>query len=766
MQNAQQGVAIQPAPANARIHETTAGEAAATGYAEPRMTLVQATLLHEGGRLDEAKRAYETLLADQPDDAEALHLYGVLHAQQGQPERALTLLRRSTQLMPQPLALANLGSILAAGGQIDEALACFDAALKLDPRDLHALVRRGNTLIEAGRYEEAVAAYDQTLAVAPMTLDALCNRGSALRVLGRYQEALDTYAAALTVDPRSFESHANRGNVLKLQGRHAEALGAYDRALEIAPNHPAILNMRGMLLIDMGRAREALASFNEAIAGQPDLIDALYNSAVALEHLGHVQEVVARCDRVLALQAQHARALATRANARLALKDYKSALTDYDAALLLDPQSTSMRCNRSTALRHLGRYDEALTNLDQVLAIEPSFAAAWGNRGNVLQDLQRFDEALAANERMLEIDPRSTIAWLNRGNVLLNVAKPGEALEAYERALALEPEHFDAHGARAFVYLRQGDFERGWSEYEWRWRDPASKDARHDLTAPRWSGAEDLNGKTILLHAEQGFGDTLQFCRFVEPIVARGAKVLLEVQPALRLLMPSLRGPSQIFSKGEPLPPYDFHCPLLSVPLALGTDLTTLPAHTPYLAADPKMVEKWRQLLGDDRRMRVGVVWSGNPQHLNDRNRSIRLASLAPLVKSAPDVDWISLQKLVRDEDKADLATLPLSNLANEIRDFSDTAALVSALDLVIAVDTGVAHLAGALGRPVWLLLSEPSDWRWLSDRTDSPWYPTARLFRQGKPGDWASAIESVKNALREATSRTIDDTASLRHGR
>jgi tetratricopeptide (TPR) repeat protein len=761
MQNGQQGVATQPAPAGARIHEGTD-----VGHAEPRMTLVQATHLHETGRLDDAKRAYEALLADQPNDAEALHLYGVLHAQQGQLELALTLLRRSTQLMPQPLALANLGSVLASGGKVDEALTCFDAALKLDPRNLHALVRRGNTLIEAGRYEQAVTAYDQTLAVAPMTLDALCNRGSALRVLGRYQEALDTYAAALAVDPRSFESHTNRGNVLKLLGRHAEALGAYDRALEIAPNHPAILNMRGMLLIDMGRAREALASFNEAVAGQPDLVDALYNSAVALEHLGHVQEVVARCDRVLALQSQHARALATRANARLALKDYKAALADYDAALPLDPQSTSVPCNRSTALRHLGRYDEALADLDRVLAADPLFAAAWGNRSNVLQDLHRFDEALAANERMLEIDPRSAIAWLNRGNVLLNVARPEEALEAYERALAIEPEHFDVHGARAFVYLRQGDFKRGWPEYEWRWRDPASKDARHDLSAPRWSGAEELNGKTILLHAEQGFGDTLQFSRFVEPIAARGAKVLLEVQPALRLLMPSLRGPSQIFSKGEPLPPYDFHCPLLSVPLALGTDLTTLPAHTPYLAADPQMVEKWRHLLGDDRRLRVGVVWSGNPQHLNDRNRSIRLASLAPLVKAVPDVDWISLQKIVRDDDKAELAALPLRNLANEIRDFSDTAALVSGLDLVIAVDTGVAHLAGALGRPLWLLLPEPSDWRWMSGRTDSPWYPTARLFRQSKVGDWASSVESVTQALLEETSRAIDDTTGLRHGR
>ncbi|MFL9888425.1 tetratricopeptide repeat protein [Paraburkholderia agricolaris] len=761
MQNGQQGVAAQPAPASARIHEGTQA-----GYAEPRMTLVQATHLHESGRLDEAKRAYETLLANQPDDAEALHLYGVLHAQQGQLERALALLRRSTQLLPQPLALSNLGSVLASGGKVDEALECFEAALKLDPRNLQALVRRGNTLIEAGRYEQAVTAYDQTLAVAPMTLDALCNRGSALRVLGRYQEALDTYAAALTVDPRSFETHANRGNVLKLLDRQAEALGAYDRALEIAPNHPAILNMRGMLLIDMGRAREALASFNEAVAGQPDLIDALYNSAVALEHLGHVQEVVARCDRVLTLQPRHARALATRANARLVLKDYAAALADYDIALSLDPQSTSVLCNRSTALRHLGRYDEALADLDRVLAVDASFAAAWGNRGNVLQDLHRFDEALAANERMLEIDPRSTTAWLNRGNVLLNLAKPDQALEAYERALAIEPEHLDVHGARAFVYLRQGDFERGWREYEWRWRDPSSKDARHDLSAPRWSGTEDLNGQTILLHAEQGFGDTLQFARFVEPIVARGAKVLLEVQPALRLLMPSLHGPSQIFSKGEPLPPYDFHCPLLSVPLALGTDLTTLPAHTPYLFADPRMVEKWRPLLGDDPRLRVGVVWSGNPQHLNDRNRSIRLTSLAPLVKAVPEVDWISLQKIVRDDDKAELAVLPLRNLANEIRDFSDTAALVSGIDLVIAVDTGVAHLAGALGRPVWLLLSEPSDWRWMSGRTDSPWYPAARLFRQGKVGDWASAIEAVTHALLEETSRAIDDPAGLRYGR
>lgn len=726
-------------------------ELSALGGVEVRSATADIALakeLHEKGRFDAAALHYEAVLAERSDHAEALHLYGVVQFQRGRLAESETLLRRAVSLSGDPMPLADLGSVILAAGRADEALEQFEAALRIDSRHVHALVRQGNTLIGMRRYGQALAAYDRVLSVSPLVLDALCNRGSALRALGRHQEALETYDRALTVDPLSFESFYNRGHVLRDLKRYGEALQSYDRAIALAQGHPAMLSMRGRTLIDLGRPNEALASLNEAIAIRPDFVEALHNSAVALERVGRAAEAIERSDRVLTLEPRNSRAFACRGNAWSHLQQYEEAISSYARALEIEPMSADVLCNQATALRHLRRYDEALQGYDAALALESGLAQAWGNRGIVLQGVHRYEDAISSLDRAIKLQSNLAIHWFNRGNVLYEMGHLDTALQAYDKAISIEPEHYDARIARASMYLVQGDFARGWAEYESCGQDSKSEHDRRVFDQPRWRGMEPLNGKTILIHAEQGFGDTLQFCRYVELLGDQGASVVLEVQPALKTLLATIRGPVQVFAAGEPLPLADFCCPLPNLPFAFQTNLENIPKGIPYLFPDVGLVQKWQGRLGPKHRPRIGLTWSGNPVHPNDRNRSIELTSFLPLLEF--DVEWVNLQKTIHERDRAILENSSIRNFEMDISDFSDTAALMQSLDLIVSVDTAVAHLAGALGRPVWLLLANPPEWRWMRDRDDSPWYPSARLFRQSTPGDWHGVIEAVRGEIRK----------------
>jgi hypothetical protein len=332
---------------------------------------------------------------------------------------------------------------------------------------------------------------------------------------------------------------------------------------------------------------------------------------------------------------------------------------------------------------------------------------------------------------------------------LQQLRRDEEALACYHEAWKLDPDHGAARRSAAYCRLLMGDFAQGWMQHESRWEASDVVFRRRHADRPLWLGVEPVAGKTVLLHAEQGFGDTLQFCRYASLVAARGATVVLEVPAALKTVLASLHGVSRVVSESDTQLPFDFQCPLMSLPLAFGTDLNTVPAETPYLRADADRVQTWKARLdeaGGRGRLRIGLAWSGNPHHKNDENRSMSLATLAPLY--GLDATFVSLQPDVRQDDAGVLAQSGILDFRGELRDFADTAALMQALDLVISVDTSVAHLAGALGRPLWILLPRVPDWRWLLDREDSPWYPGARLFRQDRPGDWPVVIEHVAQAL------------------
>src|SRR5438270_642308 len=394
-----------------------------------------------------------------------------------------------------------------------------------------------------------------------------------------------------------------------------------------------------------------------------------------------------------------------------------------------------------------GRPQEAVELLSKAIAVNPGMADAHYNRGVALGAIGRAAEALESYERAIALRPDYADAYFNRGVALAELDRHTEAVDSYERAIALAPDHSSAHWNLADCRLLLGDFALGWQEYEWRWKLAQNDNGLREFEQPLWLGAQTLKGRTILLHSELGVGDTFHFCRYAKEVAALGANVVLEVQPSVLSLLADLDGVAQVVPRGAPLPAFDYHCPLMTMPLAFKTDLASIPADIPYVRSDPARVAAWREKLGNKRKPRVGLVWSGSMLLKNDK-RSMVLAEMLPLV--ADWAEWVCLQKEVGESEIGLLASRPdVRFVGGELKDFADTAALLDLMDIVVSVDTGVAHLAGAMGKPVWILLPFiPIDWRWMLDREDSVWYPTARLFRQSANRDWAGVIGRVKEEL------------------
>jgi tetratricopeptide (TPR) repeat protein len=448
-------------------------------------------------------------------------------------------------------------------------------------------------------------------------------------------------------------------------------------------------------------------------------------------------------DRALALKADLPAAWLGRGNAFNYLKRYEEAFAGYDKALALKPDLVEALVGCGSAFNDLKRYDEALAAYDKALALKPGLAEAWLGRGNVLNELKRCDEALGAYEKSLALKPDLAQAWLGRGNVFKDLKHYDEAFAAYDQALALKPDLAEAHCNEALTRLLLGDTESGWKKYEYRWDTKAMRGWKRNFSQPLWLGDSDIQNKTILIHAEQGLGDALMACRYIPMLALLGARVIAEVQPPLRSLLESLEGISQLVVKGDTIPHFDVHCPIMSLPLAFKTTLQTIPAKVPYLTVSENVIEKWRtKLIG--REIKVGIAWTGNPNHVQDLDRSIPLKNLLPIL-GVEGTRYFSLQKDLRNGDKEILdVNSQIVRLDLEINDFQDTAAIMMSLDLVLSCDTSIVNLAGALGRPTWVLLPFNPDWRWLLDRSDSPWYPTARLLRQTSRGEWSTLINDV----------------------
>ncbi len=610
-------------------------------------------------------------------------------------------------------ALHLQGAALMALGRYREALARFEAALALQPQRVTALIWSATALRALDRSEEALARASTALAQQP-TAEAYFQQAAALRDLGRFSDAVASFDQAIVLEPNYVEAHTSRGIALRQLERNAEALASFERALALRPAAAELHNNRGNMLRRLQRLPEALASFERAIALQPGVATAYNNRGLVLQALRRYEEAAASCERAIALQPDYADA-----HNNLGIQQYE-----------------------------LGQPAAALASWRRALQLRPRMDGVHGNLSNALRDLERPEEALAESELGIGEDPASAVNHCNRGNALFDLGCIAEALASYDRAIALDPRYALAHFNKGLCLLLSGEFAQGLRLYEWRKR--LGSYAVLASSARAWLGEEDIAGKTLLIHADQALGDTIQFCRYAKLAAQRGAQVVLAVQPQLRELLTGLGPAIRIVACGELTGACDFRCALMSLPLAFGTTLERIPAGVPYLSAEPLRAGRWRQRLGEAG-FKVGIVWQGSRNRI-DIGRSVPLEKFGRLA-TIPGVRLICLQKgAALDELRAASEDLRVEVLGEEFdagpQAFLDSAAVMTHLDLIITCDTALAHLAGALGRPTWIAVKHVPEWRWLLERSDCPWYPSVRLFRQSRRGDWEGVFDAMRTEL------------------
>jgi len=640
--------------------------------------LAQATRLHQSGELDRAKLLYQSLLTEQPEHPQALHLLGVIALQQQQAQHAIDLM-------------------------------------------------------------------DRAIGLAPERSDFISNRGLAWQALGQHQHALLDFQQAVALDPASASAHYNLGTAQQQLQQHAMALQSYDRAVALAPQFADAWVNSGVVHQELGQWQRAIDHYETALGFVPDHANAHSNKGVALQALGRQYEALTSCQRALALQ----------------------------------DQVSHHHYNLANVLRELGQFDAAIAAYDQAIALQPAYVQAHSNRGVALQKLGDIQGAIASYDSAIALDANAAHPHYNRGNALHEQQSLEAAVASYDQALRAQADYPEAHWNKSLTLLLAGNYQQGLPLYEWRWHPRNhSKNARQPgISQAPWLGQTPLEGKTLLLHAEQGLGDSLQFCRYAAPLAAMGATVLLEVPLPLQRLMQGLDGVAQVLAQGAARPDFDAHCPLMSLPLALmnhqaatrPNDPTEAWMGTPkgaYLRADTRLQQIWEARLaaaegasqnapgGAGRPLRVGLVWRGSATHANDAQRSLPLSTL--LEDLPTGYHYVSLQKEVGPDDAAALrAHDQLLHFGQALSDFSLTAALVACLDIVVCVDTAVAHLAAAMGKKTWVLLPFVPDWRWQLARRDSPWYPSMRLYRQSQRNDWASPLAELRHDLTSVLEQT-----------
>ena len=611
-----------------------------------------------------------------------------------------------------------------------------------------ALFQQACALQQQGQLAAAEAAFTRLLKSQPRHFGSLQMLGAMAYRQGDYARALAWFEQAAAADPAQAGAHSNQGLALHALQRYAEAVASYGRALERKNDLPEAWFNRGNALRALGQREAALSDYAHAIGLRPDYADALQNLGNLLQDSGQPQGALQCYERVLLLQPSNTDVWCKRGNVQQQLGLVDAALESFAQALSLAPQDALLHYNHANALYLAGRFDTALQGYERAIALDAGDAHSWVNRGNTLFKLRRMDAAVQSYERAIALQPGEAQPYYNRGNALVEQLQLDAAIASYDQALVREPDNAQALLNKGYALLLQGNLAAGWPLYEWRWQEAQASAKRPQFAQPRWTGAQPLAGKTLLLHCEQGLGDTLQFCRYCTVVAALGARVLLVVPPALLALLHGLDGVDTLLSEGQALPPFDYHCSLLSLPLALGTQAHTIPAGVPYLRADATRCAAWSQRLGArSERLRIGLVWSGSPTHRNDARRSIALQDLLAVMPA--DCELISVQKDVRATDQAALTACPrLREFSAALNDFADTAALCAQLDLLVSVDTSVAHLGAALGLATWILLPYRPDWRWQLGRSDSPWYPSVRLLRQQTQDDWSATLQRLHHDL------------------
>jgi tetratricopeptide (TPR) repeat protein len=748
---------------------------------------------HQARRVNEARDLYHRALTLDPHQIDALHLLGVLSLESGQPHEAVELIGQAIVEIQRLgraddpaifMIHANLGNALSAIARWEDAESHYRKALALQPNIAETHSNLGNVLDRSGRHEAAAISYRRAIDLKPELASAHFNLANVLARLGQAEAAIASFKRALDLQPEFTAASINLADSLKRQGLLADAIRILVDARSHRPNSAELLVKLADCLLADNQGEAALDTATEALVIDIESADAHAMLARVLEACGDSEAAVESFTTAVALEPNHVDWWFSLARLSQAAGRHSDAIDQYRTVTALDSTLKEAWFNLGNAYHKADSIAEAVAAYNQALSIDDGYAEAYAGLGTVLQKLDRLDEAVAALQVAVRLKPDFADAYYNLGNGLEDLGRQDEAIASFETAIELRPDFISAQFNLALALLRNGNYERGWRQYEYRWHPGRVQAIPRRLKAALWLGDSSVEGKRLLLHSEQGLGDTLQFCRYIPLVEALNpAQLIVEVQSPLCSLIADSFGSDRVvvvptdptWPAGDTLPPFDLHTPLLSLPLACRTGLGSIPAVFPYLRTDQSGVEVWRDRLNADPAiadgaLKVGLVWAGDcrrhiPEAIEvDRRRSIALAEFEPLL-TIPGIRLISLQK---GEPAAQASEGPfaggLVDPMGEVTSFKDTAELVANLDLVISVDTSVAHLVGALAKPIWMLSRFNGCWRWLMSGEASPWYPTMRVLRQPAPWAWQPLIAAIAADLATIVANKDQSAAMLSH--
>ncbi|WP_221763717.1 tetratricopeptide repeat protein [Methyloradius palustris] len=709
----------------------------------------QSLQLFHAGRMLEARSGYRKILKKIPNHADALHFVGLTYIRTQNYQEGLASIKRAILIKPDHAeAHYNLGNVYSELGHSDEAITEYQQAISIKPDYANAYNNLGNVFNVSKRTDEAIACYQQALLLHPDFSQAYNGLGIAFGEQKNFEAAVDAYQHAIRLKPNFADAHNNLAVARKELGLTELAIESFKNAITFRPDYADAHIALGNILNEQGRFDEAISSYKDALAIRQD-VEAAFKLGNALNALNRFDEALPYYELALSINPDFADAHNSLGVALSEVERFEEAFAAYNKALVIEPDHFIALNNLGNTLIDVGQYDRAIDCFKRLLSINHDFADAYNGWGNALNELEQVEDAIVCYQQALAIKPDYVRAIYNFGVVLARLRKFDEALEQYESALSIQPDFTEAQWNRGLIYLLHGQWLNGWHDYKMRWQLKGA--TQLPVTSyPQWLGDQSIAGKKLLIQFEQGFGDAIQMLRYVNLLEAQGVECWIQSPPQLsKLVSRSFQGAhvleGNVFSEH-----LDYRIPVMSLPLAMKTfSEAAIPNSTPYLIADSARIGYWKKQLSSASVATVGLVWRGNSSHKNDRNRSIALAEYIPLILANPLIQFVTLQQDLAAQERDQLK--PHNNvriLDKELIDFDETSAVMSALDLVITVDSAPAHLAGALGKPTWILLCFAGEWRWLHERTDSPWYPSATLFRQSNRGNWTEVITQVNHEL------------------
>ncbi len=657
-------------------------------------------------------------------------------------------------MIPDTTGQFDLQSAVALhqSGRLMQAASIYKQVLDVDPKNGDALHLLGLVFHQSGQPTTAVKLIKRALEVYPNQSDFLRNLADILKESGQFEKSVQIYRRIIELHSGSNEVYNSLGISLSKLNLLEEAIRVYQHAIRFDPKYVPTYNHMGMSFAELGQFDKAMSVCKKAIELDHYNYEAYNTLGNIYTELGQLENGLRAYQKALDLNPCIAELHFNYANVLKLKGKLKESVSAYQRAIVFNSNYSEAYYNLGTLLQKQGKLEESVSVYQKVLAINPNYAEVYNNLGHMLHKQRKLDGAFQFYQKAISLKPDFVVAYRNLGDVLSQQGKIEQAIQSYDKAIEIQPDNAQSHHHRGMLLLLQGDFQRGWKEYEWRLKCNDFPVEKRSFAQPVWDGSP-LNGKTIFLYAEQGFGDTIQFIRYVYELTWYKVDIIVECQSELLDLFRNIGIITQLIVQGDALPDFDVHAPLLSLPRILGTDLESIPSKAPYLSARPVPVFS----SNPNSKLKVGIAWAGNSWHPNDDTRSVDLEQFTILFNVSA-CQFYSLQVGDRRNDifKCNYS-IPLIDLGANFSDFSDTASAIIELDLVISVDTSVAHLAGALGKNVWVLLSWIPDWRWLLEKEDTLWYPTMRLFRQTRNGDWESAFQQLQLALKRYVLKSRD---------